>query len=145
MHIGTRHTGAAAALLAAAACWPAQWFAVGGPDQGGGTLVEVDVQTLASRPEGGEALIRVSYPTAQAHERGFTFRSFVGNAHFDCQRRRITITSAAYFRWPQGEGERLAAESAGTAAGVTEALLSSIPAPHRQALLRASCARQPAS
>ncbi|MHB1124642.1 MAG: surface-adhesin E family protein [Ramlibacter sp.] len=147
MKIQTRWAGIAAALLAAAPCWPAQWFAVGGPrEAASGPLVEVDLETLGPRRRGGEAVIRVSYAAPLAHEDGFRYRSFVGNAQFDCQRRIISLTSAAFYQLPQGQGERLGADSAGSASGMPASLLDSIPARERQALLRASCATaQPAS
>lgn len=147
MKIQTRWTGIAAAVLAAGPCWPAQWFAVSGPrDAAAGALVEVDLETLGPRRRGGEAVIRVSYAAPQAHEDGFRFRSFVGSAHFDCQRRVISLTSAALYRLPQGQGERLRVDSTGSASGMPAGLLDSIPANERQALLRASCATaQPAT
>ncbi|HEY0886102.1 MAG TPA: surface-adhesin E family protein [Ramlibacter sp.] len=147
MKIQTRWAGTAAALLAAAPCWPAQWFAVGGPrDAASGPLVEVDLDTLGARRRGGEAVIRVSYAAPQAHEDGFRYRSFVGNAQFDCQRRIISLTSAAFYPLPQGQGDRMGTDSSGSVSGKPAALLESIPAPERQALLRASCATaQPAS
>lgn len=147
MKIQTRWAGFAAALLAAAPGWPAQWFAVGGPwDAASGPLVEVDLETLGPRRRGGEAVIRVSYAAPQVHEDGFRYRSFVGNAQFDCQRRVVSLTSAAFYRLPQGQGERVGADSAGSAAGMPAALLDSIPPRERQALLRASCATaQPGS
>jgi len=139
--------GLAAALLAAAPCWAAQWFAVGSPRESAPrTLVEVDLETLGARRHGGGAVIRVSYAADQAHQNGFRFRSFVGNAQFDCQRRTVTLTSAAYYPQAQGQGERLGADSAGSASGMPAALLQTIPAADRQALLRATCATtQPSS
>ena len=147
MTIQTRLAGIAAVVLAAAPCWPAQWFAVGGPkDAAAGPLVEVDLETLGPRRRGGVAVIRVSYATAQPHEDGFHYRSFVGNAQFDCQRRTITLSSAAFYQAPQGERERVGADSSGSVSGMPAALLDSIPAGERLALLRASCATaQPAS
>lgn len=147
MKIQTRWAGIAAALLAAAPCWPAQWFAVGGPrDATSGPLVEVDLEALGPRRRGGEAVIRVSYAAPQAHEDGFRYRSFVGNAHFDCQRRVIILTSAAFYQLAQGQGERVGTDSTGSMKGMPAALLDGIPARERQALLRASCATaQPAS
>lgn len=147
MKMQTRWAGVAAALLAAAPGWPAQWFAVGGPRNAASVpLVEVDLETLGPRRRGGEAVIRVSYAAPQPHEDGFRYRSFVGNAQFDCQRRVISLTSAAFFRLPQGQGDRVGADSTGSLSGMPAALLDSIPAGDRQALLRASCATaQPAS
>lgn len=147
MQIRTRWGGIAAALLAAAPCWPAQWFAVGGPrDAASGPLVEVDLETLGPRPRGGEAVIRVSYAAPQPHEDGFRYRSFVGNAHFDCQRQAIRLTRAAFHQLAQGQGERVGAASSGSLTGLPASLLASIPERERRALLRASCATvQPAS
>lgn len=141
MKIQNIWAGLAAALLAAAPSWPAQWFAVGGPgDAASGPLVEVDLETLGPRARGGEAVIRVSHAAPQPHEDGFRYRSFVGNAQFDCQRRSVTLTSAAFYPLPHGKGERLGARSAGTAGGMPAALLETVPASKRQALLRANCA-----
>lgn len=147
MKIQTTRAGMAAALLAAAPCWPAQWFAVGGPREAtAGPLVEVDLETLGPPRRGGEAVIRVSYAAPQAHEDGFRYRSFVGNARFDCQRQVISLTSAAFYRLPQGQGERVGTNSSGSVSGMSATLLDSISARERQALLRASCATaQPAS
>ena len=147
MKIQTKWAGTAAALLAAAPCWPAQWFAVGGPrDAASGPLVEVDLETLGPRRRGGEAVIRVSFAAPQAHEDGFRYRSFVGNAQFDCQRQVISLTSAAFYQLAQGQGERMGTDSSGSVSGMPPALLETIPARERQALLRASCATaQPAS
>lgn len=141
MKTGGGCAGLAAALLASAPCWAAQWFAVGSPrEPAPRTLVEVDLETLGPRRHGGEAVIRVSHAVGQAHEKGFHYRSFVGNAHFDCQRRTITLTSAAYYRLAQGQGDRLGTDSAGSASGMPASLLQTIPAAEQQALLRATCA-----
>ncbi len=147
MKIQKMWPGLAAALLAAAPSWPAQWFTVGGPgDAASGPLVEVDLETLGPRARGGEAVIRVTHAASQPHEGGFRYRSFVGNARFDCQRRVVSLTSAAFYRLPQGQGERLGAHSTDSATSMSAALLETIPASKRQALLRASCATaQPAS
>jgi len=141
MSAGAARAGLVAALLAAAPSWAVQWFAVGGPrDPAARTLVEVDLDTLGARRSGGGAVIRVSYAGAQAHERGFRYRSFVGNAQFDCQHRTAALTSAAYYTLEQARGDRVGADSAGSAAGMPPGLLGSIPPADRQALWRATCA-----
>lgn len=133
----------AAGLLLAGACGAVQWFAVGGPrDAPGRPLVEVDLETIGPS-ESDQAVIRVSYDGVQTDDSGVGFRSFVGTARFDCRNQTITLTSAAYYRLPQGGGARLGSVSAGHAAGMPPALLRSIPAADRQALLRATCATRP--
>ena len=71
---------------------------------------------------------------------GFAFRSFVASAQFDCQRRSISLISAAYFELPHGDGMRVGTDSSGREAGMPESLLQSIPLAALQALLKATCA-----
>jgi hypothetical protein len=118
-----------------------QWFAVSSPDAAqDSTVVEVDLETIRARDQGGEALIRVTHDAARTHTAGFAYRSFVATAQFDCQRRGIALVSAAYYAQAEGRGERVGADSSGKAAGMPPALLDSIPAQARQALLKAMCA-----
>jgi hypothetical protein len=119
-----------------------QWFNVSNPDAAaqGSTLVEIDLETIRARDQGGEALIRVTHDTARTHSSGFAYRSLVATAQFDCQRRSIALMSAAYYSQPEGKGQRLGADSSGKEAGMPPGLLDSIPAQARQALLKAMCA-----
>jgi hypothetical protein len=103
-------------------------------------LVEVELESLRARGAGGEGVIRVSYDALQQHGAGFGYRSFVGTAHFDCQRRSISISSAAYYALPGAGGARVGTDSSGRQSGMPPGLVSSIPAATRQALLRATCA-----
>lgn len=130
------------------ACWLAstatsaeQWFAVQSPGaEPARTAVEVDLDSIRTRAQVGETVIRVTYESPQQHASGFTFRSVVATALFDCQRRAISLISGAYFAAPQGNGLRVGVESSGLAAGMPETLLRSIPTPTLHALLRATCA-----
>jgi hypothetical protein len=118
-----------------------QWFSVSNADAGSvRSTVEIDLETIRMRDQGGEALIRLTHDTARAHSGGFAYRSFVATAQFDCQRRSISLVSAAYYAQPEGKGTRLGADSSGKEAGMPPALLDSIPAQARQALLKAMCA-----
>jgi hypothetical protein len=118
-----------------------QWFAVSGADAGApASEVEIDLETIRARDQGGEALIRITHDSPHPHSAGFSYRSFVATAQFDCQRRSIALVSAAYFAQAEGKGQRLAADSSGKEAGMPPGLLDSIPAQARQALLKAMCA-----
>jgi hypothetical protein len=118
-----------------------QWFTVSGADAAlPRSMVEIDLETIRVRDQGGEALIRLTHDTARTHPVGFAYRSFVATAQFDCQRRSIGLVSAAYYSQPEGKGTRLGADSSGKEAGMPPALLDSIPAQARQALLKAMCA-----
>lgn len=118
-----------------------QWFAVIGPDAESASLVvEVDLDSVHARGHVGEAIIRTSFDRPQHHRGAFEFRSFVATAHFDCQRRSISLISAAYFELPRGDGMRVGTDSSGRESGMPESLLQSIPLPALQALLRATCA-----
>jgi hypothetical protein len=132
-------------LLAGLLLWaPAraqQWFTVASPGvDGTGSWVEVDLETVRPRSRGGEGAIRVTFDALQPHSAGFRYRSFVANAQFDCQRHRITLTSADYFSQPGGNGSQLGTDSSSREVGVPPAVLDSVPAPARRALLRATCA-----
>jgi hypothetical protein len=130
-----------AALLLGRPCAAEQWFSVARPGgQAQGVAVEVDLDSVNHRGSGGEAVIRTSYGAPRAHAAGFSYRSFVGTAQFDCQQLSVSLASAAYFAQPAGQGQRLGADSAGREAGMPPGLLQSVPAPVRQALLRAICA-----
>ena len=118
-----------------------QWFAVASPGvDGTGTQVEVDLDTIRTRGRGGEGAIRVTFDMLRPHSAGFRYRSFVANAQFDCQRHRIALTSADYFSQAGGKGSLLGADTASSEVGVPAAVLDSVPAPSRRALLRATCA-----
>lgn len=118
-----------------------QWFAVVSPGaQAAGTHVEADLESVHARGPGGEAVIRVTYDAPRAHGAGFQYRSFVANARFDCQRRTITLTSAAYYAQPAGAGARVGNDGSAKEAGLSSALLDTIPQATRRALLRATCA-----
>ena len=130
-----------AGLLASGLACAQQWFAVAGPaTESARTLVEVDLDSVGARGHVGEAIIRVTYDALHQHATGFGFRSFVATAQFDCQRRSISLISAAYFTLPAGGGRRVGADSSGRDAGMPESLLRSIPLATLQALLRATCA-----
>jgi hypothetical protein len=118
-----------------------QWFAVASPGaDAAGTWVEVDLDSIHARGQGGEGVIRITFDAPQPHGAGFRYRSVIAGAQFDCQRRIINLTSAAYYDQPAGKGSRLGADSSGRQGGMPPALLDSIPAAARRALLRASCA-----
>jgi hypothetical protein len=118
-----------------------QWFSVSGADAATPrSTVEIDLETIRVRDQGGEALVRLTHDTVHTHAGGFAYRSFVATAQFDCQRRSISLVSAAYYSQPEGKGTRLGADSSGKEAGMPPALLDSIPAQARQALLKAMCA-----
>jgi hypothetical protein len=118
-----------------------QWFAVSNPDSASaGSVVEIDLETIHLRDQGGEALIRLTHEAQRPHPGGFTYRSFLATAQFDCQSRSIALVSAAYYSQPAGKGQRVGADSSGKQSGMPAGLLDSIPAPARQALLKAMCA-----
>ena len=118
-----------------------QWFTVSSADTASPrSMVEIDLETIRERDQGGEALIRLSHDTARPHSGGFAYRSFVATAQFDCQRHSIGLVSAAYYSQPEGKGTRLGADSSGKEAGMPPGLLDSVPAQARQALLKAMCA-----
>jgi hypothetical protein len=128
-------------LLAGARAWTEQWFNVTGPGQEQErATVEVDIDTVRMRGQTGEGAIRVTFNAPHPHASGFSFRSFLANAQFDCQHRLVTLNSAAYYSQPSAQGQRLAVESAGEEAGMTSGLVESIPAAARQSLLKAACA-----
>jgi hypothetical protein len=130
-----------AGLLLGAPARAEQWFAVASPGaDGADSRVEVDLETVRVRSRGGEGAIRVTFDLLQPHSAGFRYRSFVANAQFDCQRHRITLTSAEYFSQAGGKGSLLGADSSSREVGVPPAVLDSIPASARRALLRATCA-----
>jgi len=129
-----------AGLVLGGPVWAGQWFAVTRPDaRSGGTLVEIDLDTVRIRNQGGEGVIRVSFEVFQPHSAGFGYRSFVATAQFDCQRRTVSLTSAAYYALPSGAGMRMGTDSSGRDAGMPPGLLDRIPAAARQALLKATC------
>jgi hypothetical protein len=130
-----------AGLLLGAPARAEQWFAVASPGvDGTGSRVEVDLETVRARGRGGEGAIRVTFDLLQPHSAGFRYRSFVANAQFDCQRHRITLTSADYFSQAGAQGSLLGTDSSSREVGVPPAILDSVPAPARRALLRATCA-----
>ena len=133
-----------AALLLGATVRAEQWFSVVGPDpRSGAALVEIDLETVRIRSQGGEGVIRLSFDTPQPHASGFSYRSFVATAQFDCQRRVIGLTSSAYFALPAGKGQRVGADSSGRETGMPPDLLDKIPTAARQAILKAACATPP--
>jgi hypothetical protein len=130
-----------AGLLLGAPARAEQWFVVASPGvDGTGSRVEVDLETVRARGRGGEGAIRVTFDLLQPHSAGFRYRSFVANAQFDCQRHHVTLTSADYFSQAGGKGSLLGADSSSQALGVPPAVLDSVPASARRALLRATCA-----
>jgi hypothetical protein len=118
-----------------------QWFSVSSADSAAlGSNVEIDLETIRVRDQGGEALIRVSWERTRSHSNGFAYLSVVATAQFDCQRRSIGLMSAAYYSQALGQGQRLGADSSGKESGMPPGLLDSIPAQARQSLLKAMCA-----
>lgn len=140
MEMRSKLFGLFAGLTLAAPAWAQQWFAVSGPGvQAGGTVVEIDLETVRIRSHGGDSVIRVTLEVAQTHSAGFGYRSFVATAQLDCAKRSITLTSAAYYPLPAGRGQRVGADSSGRESGMPPDLLEEIPAAARQAILRATC------
>jgi hypothetical protein len=130
-----------AGLLLSAPAWAEQWFTVVSPGAyEATTVVEIDLDTVRMRGASGEGVIRITLDVLQPHAAGFGFRSFVAMAQFDCQRRGMLLTSAAYYPLPAGAGPRLGADSAAREGGMPPGLLERIPASARQAILRAACA-----
>jgi hypothetical protein len=136
--------GLCAGLLLSASACAEQWFTVASPGiDPAATLVEIDLDTLRMQGGGGEGAIRVTLDVLQPHHGGFEFRSFVATAQFDCSRRSIALTSAAYYPLPAGKGPRLGVDSSGRQAGMPPTLLESMPTGARHALLKAMCATAP--
>jgi hypothetical protein len=118
-----------------------QWFAVSSTDASiPASTVEIDLETIRARGLVGEALVRVTHELPHAHPTGFSYRSFVATAQFDCERRGVSLLSAAYFALGEGKGQRVGADSSGKEAGMPDGLIESIPVQARQALLKAMCA-----
>lgn len=141
MRTRTRYGYFFAALMLAIAARAEQWFTVASPwADATGTHVEVDLESVQARGPDGQAVIRVSYDGARPHGAGFHYRSFVASARFDCQRRTISLTSAAYYAQAAGAGPRVGADSSSRQGGMPGNLLDSVPAAARRALLRATCA-----
>jgi hypothetical protein len=138
MEMRRKFFGILAGLMLGAPVGAQQWFAVSGAGAAG-TLVEVDLETVRIRSQGGEGVIRVSFDTPQPHSGGFGYRSFVATTQLDCRRRSITLTSAAYYPQPGGQGQRVGADSSGRESGMPPELLGKIPAAARQAILKATC------
>ena len=118
-----------------------QWFTVASPgSDAAASRVEVDLDSIRARGQIGESIIRVTFDAPQPHSAGFGYRSFVASAQFDCQRRNISLSGAAYYAQPDGNGSPLGTDRPARGAGTPLALLDSIPAAARRALLRATCA-----
>jgi surface-adhesin protein E len=140
MRMRTKYFWFCAWLIIGVPAGAEQWFAVASPGSGAaGTGVEVDLDSIRPRGQGGEGVIRVTFDVPQQHGAGFRYRSLVASAQFDCQRRIISLTSAAYFDQPAGRGSRVGVDGSGRRAGTPPELLDSIPAAARRALLKASC------
>lgn len=140
MEMRRKLLGFFAGLMLAAPASAQQWFAVSGPGvRAGGAMVEIDLDTVRIRSHGGEGVIRVTLELPQVHSAGFGYRSFVATSQLDCAKRSITLTSAAYYPLPAGQGQRLGADSSGRESGMPPDLLEKIPAAARQAILRATC------
>jgi hypothetical protein len=138
----TKYLWILAGLALGAPAWAQQWFGLGSPNEYAGTpIVEIDLDTVRVRSQGGEGVIRVTLDAPQAHSAGFSYRSFIATAHFDCQRRSMQLTSAAYYALPAGGGVRLGADSSGRESGMPPGLLQRIPTAARQAILKAACAQ----
>lgn len=123
-----------------------QWFAIGSPGADkAAARVEVDLDSIHARGQAGEGVIRITFNAPQSHRTGFRYRSVVASAQFDCPRQVITLTSAAYYDQPAGNGDRVGADSSGKQSGMPAELLDSIPMTTRRALLRATCATKQTS
>jgi len=137
----TKLLGLLAGLILNASAAAGQWFAVDSPGgAAAATLVEIDLDTVHAQGSSGEGVIRVTSDRLQPHGDGFGYRSFVATAQFDCARRGVMLSSAAYFALPAGKGVRLGADSSGRQAGMPPHLIEIIPMATRQALLKAICA-----
>jgi hypothetical protein len=143
MEMRRKFIGILAGLTLGAAAWAEQWFAVSGPAPQGGTVVEIDLETVRIRSQGGDGVIRVTFEVLQPHGSGIGYRSFVATSQLDCVRRTIVPTSAAYYALPQGQGQRVATDSSGRDAGMPPGLIEKIPAAARQAILKATCTPTP--
>jgi hypothetical protein len=138
--------GLIAGLFFGSTACAGQWFTVTSPGlENMPAVVEIDLESLRAQAPGGEAVIRVSTQAVQPHAGGFGFRSFVATAHFDCAKRNITLSSAAYFALPAGQGARLGADSAAKETGMPAKILDIVPPLASQALVRAACASAPPS
>ena len=107
MEMHRKFLGLLAGLLLGVPAWAQQWFTVSGPGvRAGGTVVEVDLDTVRIRSHGGEAVIRVTFDVLQPHGGGYGYRSFVATTQLDCVQRSIMLTSAAYYVLPAGPAQR---------------------------------------
>lgn len=140
MHMRRQYFCVLVGLYAAGPAAAEQWFTVSAADaQAHGTVIEVDLDTVRLRPQTGEAVIRATFDAPQRHQSGFGFRSFTATIQLDCQRRSISLNSAAYYALPSAGGARVGADSSGREAGMPPDLIDKIPGPARQAILKATC------
>ena len=126
-------------LLISSAAQAATWFVLEAPESVSGITVEVDLESLRSRGEKRDMLIRISYPQAQKKQ-DIRFQSVIAELEISCENDLDIWKSVSYFQSSHAKGMPLSSENFGTA-GIPKSVLKILPDTAWVTLQRSACGR----
>ena len=126
-------------LLISSAAQAATWFVLEAPESVSGITVEVDLESLRSRGEKRDMLIRISYPQAQKKQ-DIRFQSVIAELEISCENDLDIWKSVSYFQSSHAKGMPLRSENFGTA-GMPKSVLKILPDKAWVTLQRGACGR----
>ena len=128
-----------ALLMMTSATQAATWFVLEAPESVSGITVEVDLETLRTRSEKRDVLMRISYPQAQKKQ-DISFQSVIAELEISCENDLDIWKSVSYFQNSHAKGIPLSSENFGTA-GIPKSVLKILPDKAWVTLQRSACGR----
>ena len=130
---------ALALFMMTSAAQAASWFVLEAPESISGITVEVDLESLRSRGEKRDVLMRISYPEAQKKQ-DISFQSVIAELEISCENDLDIWKSVSYFQSSHAKGMPLRSENFGTA-GMPKSVLKILPDKAWVNLQRGACGR----
>jgi hypothetical protein len=130
---------ALALLMMTSAAQAASWFVLQAPESISGITVEVDLESLRSRGEKRDVLMRISYPDVQ-RKQDISFQSVIAELEISCENDLYIWKSVSYFQSSHAKGVSLSSENFGTA-GMSKNVFKILPDKVWSTLQRGACGR----
>ncbi|MFT4991812.1 MAG: hypothetical protein ACI9LD_001004 [Polaromonas sp.] len=126
-------------LLMSSAAQAATWFVLEAPESVSGITVEVNLESLRSRGDKRDVMMRISYPQAQKRQ-DVSFQSVIAELEISCKNDLDIWKSVSYFESSHAKGVPLSSENFGIA-GMPKSVLKILPDEVCGTLQRGACGR----